>query len=61
MEIKFKNLEDIVDILPSIGREYMIQIGFANGEAMCYCFLDRDKFLKEYKSLSQKIIDVYGG
>lgn len=57
MEIKFKNYDNIIDVMPCIDKydRYMIMIGFINGESLAYSFDDRNSFLMAYRDLMRKV------
>lgn len=57
MEVKFKNYDNIIDVMPCIDKydRYMIMIGFTNGESLAYSFNDRESFLMSYRNLMNKV------
>lgn len=57
MRVKIKNYDEVVDYMPCIGDNdnYMIMVGFSNGESMCYSFVDRYSFLDEYRRIKKNV------
>ena len=57
MEIKFKNYDNVIEVMPCIDKydRYMIMVGFINGESLAYSFNDRDNFLMAYRNLMNKV------
>lgn len=57
MEIKFKDYDEIIDVMPCIDKydRYMVMVGFNNGESLAYSFNDRNSFLMAYRDLMRKV------